>query len=59
MRSRRRKTCHIQQCAPANRQHGEVINRWIVIDMFTKAITGTPTKTAIAEAVAQIKTIYG
>ena len=45
--------------APANRQHGEVINRWIVIDMFTKAITGTPTKTAIAEAVAQIKTIYG
>src|SRR5213594_3203492 len=45
--------------APANRQHGEVINRWIVIDMFTKAITGTPTKTAIAEAVSQIKTIYG
>ena len=45
--------------APANRQHGEVINRWIVIDMFTKAITGTPTKAAIAEAVAQLKTIYG
>jgi multiple sugar transport system substrate-binding protein len=45
--------------APANRQHGEVINRWIVIDMFTKAITGTPTKTAIAEAVSQIKAIYG
>jgi multiple sugar transport system substrate-binding protein len=45
--------------APANRQHGEVINRWIVIDMFTKAITGTPTKNAIAEAVSQIKTIYG
>src|SRR2546428_7602352 len=45
--------------APANRAHGAVINRWIVIDMFTKAITGTPTKTAIAEAVAQIKIIYG
>ena len=44
--------------APANRPHGEVINRWIVIDMFTKAITGTPTKNAIAEAVAQIKAIY-
>ena len=43
----------------ANRQHGEVVNRWIVIDMFTKAITGTPTKTAIAEAVSQLKTIYG
>jgi len=45
--------------APANRQHGEVIHRWIVIDMFTKAITGTPTKNAIAEAVSQIKAIYG
>ncbi len=38
--------------------HGEVVNRWIVIDMFTKACTGTPTKTAIAEAVAQLKQIY-
>jgi multiple sugar transport system substrate-binding protein len=45
--------------APANRQHGEVVNRWIVIDMFTKACTGTPTKAAIAEAVSQLKTIYG
>ena len=45
--------------APANRQHGEVINRWVVIDMFTKSLTGTPTKTAIADAVAQLKTIYG
>jgi len=45
--------------APANRQHGEVINRWIVIDMFTKSLTGTPIKTAIADAVQQLKTIYG
>jgi len=45
--------------APANRQHGEVVNRWVVIDMFTKSLTGTPTKTAIADAVAQLKTIYG
>jgi multiple sugar transport system substrate-binding protein len=45
--------------APANRQHGEVVNRWVVIDMFTKACTGTPTKAAIAEAVAQLKQIYG
>ena len=36
-----------------------MINRWIVIDMFTKACTGTPTKTAIAEAVSQLKQIYG
>ena len=45
--------------APANRQHGEVINRWAVIDMSTKSLTGTPTKTAIADAVQQLKTIYG
>jgi multiple sugar transport system substrate-binding protein len=43
----------------ANRAHGAVINRWIVIDMFTKACTGTPTKNAIAEAVTQLKQIYG
>jgi len=45
--------------APANRQHGEVINRWIVIDMFTKACTGGQTRAVIAEAVAQLKQIYG
>jgi hypothetical protein len=36
-----------------------VINRWVVIDMFSKACTGAPTKTVIAEAVAQLKQIYG
>ena len=45
--------------APANRAHGAVINRWVVIDMFSKACTGAPTKTVIAEAVAQLKQIYG
>lgn len=45
--------------APPNRAHGEVINRWVVIDMFTKAATGASTKTVIAEAVAQLKQIYG
>ena len=45
--------------APPTRQHGEVINRWVVIDMFTKACTGAATKVVIAEAVAQLKQIYG
>jgi multiple sugar transport system substrate-binding protein len=45
--------------APPTRQHGEVINRWVVIDMFTKACTGASTKAVIAEAVAQLKQIYG
>jgi multiple sugar transport system substrate-binding protein len=45
--------------APANRAHGTVVNRWVVIDMFSKACLGAPTKTVIAEAVAQLKQIYG
>jgi multiple sugar transport system substrate-binding protein len=45
--------------APPDRNHGTVINRWVVIDMFTKACTGGSTKTVIAEAVAQLKQIYG
>ncbi len=45
--------------APANRAHGAVVNRWVVIDMFSKACTGAPTKTVIAEAVQQLKQIYG
>jgi len=45
--------------APANRAHGTVINRWVVIDMFSKACLGAATKTVIAEAVAQLKSIYG
>jgi len=45
--------------APPTRQHGEVINRWVVIDMFTKACTGGQTKAVIAEAVTQLKQIYG
>ena len=45
--------------APANKAHGAVINRWVVIDMFSKACTGASTKSVIAEAVSQIKQIYG
>jgi multiple sugar transport system substrate-binding protein len=45
--------------APADRRAGEVVNKWILIDMFAKACTGTPTKTVIAEAVTGLKQIYG
>ena len=45
--------------AAADRKAGEVVNKWIVIDMFAKACTGTPTKTVIAEAVTGLKQIYG
>jgi multiple sugar transport system substrate-binding protein len=45
--------------APADRRAGEVVSKWVVVDMFAKAATGTPTKTVIAEAVAGLKAIYG
>jgi multiple sugar transport system substrate-binding protein len=45
--------------APADRRFGEVVNKWVVVDMFAKACTGTPTKTAIADAVNGLKAIYG
>src|SRR5262245_47950647 len=45
--------------APADRRAGEVVNKWVVIDMFAKACTGIPPKAAIAEAVTGLKAIYG
>ena len=45
--------------APSDRRAGEVVSKWVVIDMFAKACTGTPTKTAITEAVNGLKQIYG
>ena len=45
--------------APADRKAGEVVNKWIVIDMFAKACTGAATKQVIADAVTGLKQIYG
>jgi multiple sugar transport system substrate-binding protein len=45
--------------APADRRAGEVVNKWIVIDMFAKACTGAATKQVIADAVTGLKQIYG
>jgi multiple sugar transport system substrate-binding protein len=45
--------------APADRKAGEVVNKWIVIDMFAKACTGASTKQVIADAVTGLKQIYG
>lgn len=45
--------------APADLKAGEVVSKWIVIDMFAKACTGVPTKTVIADAVTGLKQIYG
>lgn len=45
--------------APADHKAGEVVSKWIVIDMFAKACTGKSTKDVIAEAVTGLKQIYG
>ena len=45
--------------APVSRAQAEVIAKYVVIDMFAKACSGTSTKDAIKGAVAQLKQIYG
>jgi multiple sugar transport system substrate-binding protein len=45
--------------APADRRAGEVVTKWIVVDMFAKAATGASTKQVIADAVTGLKQIYG
>jgi multiple sugar transport system substrate-binding protein len=44
--------------APPNRQLAESVAKYVVVDMFAKACTGTPTKEAIKTAEAQLKEIY-
>jgi len=44
--------------APPNRQLAESVAKYVVVDMFAKACTGTPTKDAIKTAEAQLKEIY-
>jgi multiple sugar transport system substrate-binding protein len=45
--------------APADHKAGEVVSKWVVIDMFAKACTGASTKQVIADAVTGLKQIYG
>ena len=45
--------------APVSRAQSEVIAKYVVIDMFAKACSGTSTKDAIAAATKQLKQIYG
>jgi multiple sugar transport system substrate-binding protein len=45
--------------APADRRAGQVITRFVIADLFSKACLGASTKDVIAEAVTQLKQIYG
>jgi len=44
--------------APPNRQLAESVAKYVIVDMFAKACTGTPTKEVIKTAEAQLKEIY-
>jgi multiple sugar transport system substrate-binding protein len=44
--------------APPNRQLAEAVAKYVIVDMFAKACTGTSTKDAIRNAETQLKDIY-
>ncbi len=44
--------------APPNRQLAESVAKYVIVDMFAKAATGTSTKDAIKSAEGQLKEIY-
>jgi len=44
--------------APPNRQLAEAVAKYVIVDMFAKASTGTPSKDAIRIAESQLKEIY-
>jgi multiple sugar transport system substrate-binding protein len=44
--------------APPNRQLAEAVAKYVIVDMFAKACTGTSTKDAIKTAESQLKDIY-
>jgi multiple sugar transport system substrate-binding protein len=45
--------------APVSRPQAEVIAKYVIIDMFAKACSGSSTKDVIKQATAQVKQIYG
>ena len=44
--------------APPNRKLAEAVAKYVIVDMFAKACTGTSSKDAIKSAEAQLKEIY-
>jgi len=44
---------------PASKKAAEVLTKYLVVDMYAKAIQGTPAEEAVAWAEAEIKKVYG
>ncbi len=45
--------------APVSRETSQSVAKYVVVDMFAKACAGASTREVIANAVAQLKQIYG
>jgi multiple sugar transport system substrate-binding protein len=44
---------------PPSRQAAEVLSKYIVVDMYAKAVQGTPAEEAVAWAHGELKKVYG
>ena len=44
---------------PASKKAAEVLTKYLVVDMYAKAIQGTPAEEAVAWAEAELKKVYG
>jgi multiple sugar transport system substrate-binding protein len=49
---------HFGYAGPASRKAAEVWSKYIIVDMFAKAIQGTPPKDAIKWATSELKRVY-
>lgn len=50
---------HFGYAGPASRKAAEAWSKYIIVDMFAKAMQGTPPKEAIKWATSELKQVYG
>jgi multiple sugar transport system substrate-binding protein len=50
---------HFGYAGPASRKAAEAWSKYIIVDMFAKAVQGTPPKEAIKWATGELKQVYG
>jgi multiple sugar transport system substrate-binding protein len=50
---------HFGYAGPASRKAAEAGSKYIIVDMFAKAVQGTPPKEAIKWATSELKQVYG
>jgi multiple sugar transport system substrate-binding protein len=50
---------HFGYAGPASRKAAEAWSKYIIVDMFAKAVQGTPPKEAIKWAAGELKQVYG